>query len=52
MDSSLEGFFYKRDYNLQNFNFYLQVLAEQKRFPESLRALEKMKVISLQFKTK
>ena len=27
MDTSFESFFYQRDYNLKNFNFYLQVLA-------------------------
>ncbi len=46
MDTSLEGFFYKREYNLHNFNFLLQVLAEQKKFDESLKAFEKMKVKS------
>jgi pentatricopeptide repeat domain (PPR motif) len=46
MDTSLEGFFYKREYNLANFNFLLQVLAEQKKFDEALKAFEKMKVTS------
>jgi hypothetical protein len=44
MDSSLEGFFYKRNFSLKNFNFLLQILAEQKKLSESIKALEKMKV--------
>jgi len=44
MDSSLEGFFYQRKYNLKNFNFLLQILAEQRKADEALKALEKMKV--------
>lgn len=27
IDTSFESFFYQRDYNLKNFNFYMQVLA-------------------------
>jgi pentatricopeptide repeat protein len=49
MDSSLEGFFYKREYNLSNFNFLLQVLAEQNRFSEAVKAMEKMKVSTIVF---
>jgi pentatricopeptide repeat protein len=45
MDSSFEGFFYKRKYTLLNFNYYLQVLAEQRKFDDALKAFEKMKVI-------
>ena len=44
MDTSIEGFFYKREYNLQNFNFLLQVLAEKKDKKGALSAFEKMKV--------
>jgi hypothetical protein len=44
MDSSLEGFFFKRPYDLKNFNFLLQVLSEQKNYEKSIAALEKMKV--------
>jgi hypothetical protein len=29
MDTAFETFFYQRDYSLKNFNFYLQVLAQQ-----------------------
>ncbi len=29
IDTSFESFFYQRDYSLKNFNFYLQVLAQQ-----------------------
>lgn len=47
MDTSLEGFFYKREYNLANFNFLLQVLAEQKKFDEALKAFEKMKTLNI-----
>jgi len=44
MDSSLEGFFYKRKYDLKNFNFLLQVLAEQRKASEAFKAFQKMKV--------
>lgn len=44
MDSSLEGFFYKRDYNIKNFNFLLQILSEKKQYEESLKILDKMEV--------
>jgi pentatricopeptide repeat protein len=44
MDSSLEGFFFKRPYDLKNFNFLLQVLSEQKNYDKAIAALEKMKV--------
>lgn len=46
MDSSLEGFFFKREYNLFNFNFLLQILAEKKEYEESLKIFDKMKVFS------
>ena len=49
MDSTLEGFFYKRQYNLFNFNFLLQVLSEKKQYDESLKILDKMKVPSKKF---
>ena len=49
MDSTLEGFFYKRKYNLFNFNFLLQILSEKKQYDESLKILDKMKVKLLQF---
>lgn len=45
MDSTVEGFFYKREYNIQNFNFLLQILSEKKQYEESLKILEKMKVV-------
>ena len=44
MDSSLEGFFYKRPFNVFNFNFLLQILAEKKNLSEALNAFNKMKV--------
>lgn len=46
MDTSIEGFFFKREYNLENFNFLLQALAEKKDMESAFRAFEKMKVNS------
>ena len=43
MDTSIEGFFYKREYNITNFNFLLQALAEKKDKRGALNAFEKMK---------
>ena len=47
MDSTFEGFFYKRDYTLKNFNFYLQVLAKQHKTDEALEILKKMNTIGI-----
>lgn len=44
MDSSFEGFFKKREYNIENFNYLMQILAEQKKFEYALNIIEKMKV--------
>jgi hypothetical protein len=44
MDSSFDGFFAKREYTLDNFNFLLQVKAEKKEFESAMTLLEKMKV--------
>ena len=44
MDSSIEGFFYKREYNLYNFNFLLQILSEKKEFEQAVKIFDKMKV--------
>lgn len=44
MDSSIEGFFYKRSYNLANFNYLLQILSEQKNLDQAVRVLKKMQV--------
>jgi len=35
MDSSIEGFFYKREMNLINFNFLLQIIAEKKQVKQA-----------------
>lgn len=43
MDSSFDGFFLKRKYSVHNFNFLLQILAEQKNFQAAVDTLEKMK---------
>jgi len=48
MDSSLEGFFYKRKYDLKNFNFLLQILSEQKKPLEALKVFQKMKDMGIQ----
>jgi len=42
IDSTFEGFFFKREYNLKNFNFYLQVLSKHHKPDEAFRTLEKM----------
>ena len=44
MDTSIEGFFYKREYSQANFNFLLQALAEKKDMDSAIQAFEKMKV--------
>ena len=49
MDSSVEGFFYKRSYNLVNFNHLLQILSEQKNLDQAMRVLKKMQVKKIQF---
>lgn len=48
MDTSMEKFFYQRDYTLQNFNFYLQVLSAQYKVEEAEKAFERMQILGLQ----
>jgi len=48
LDTSFEGFFFKRDFNLNNFNYYIQVLARQGKVQESENALIKMEEMKIQ----
>lgn len=47
LDSSLEGFFYQREYNLNNFNLLIKMLASKKEIDECLSVLEKMKIMGI-----
>jgi pentatricopeptide repeat protein len=47
LDSSFEGFFFKREYNLKNFNYYLQVLVRQRKISELEVCLKKMEEIGI-----
>lgn len=47
MDSTFENFFYQRDYTLKNFNFYLQVLAQQYKDKEAMVAFRKMETMGI-----
>jgi pentatricopeptide repeat protein len=47
LDSSFEGFFFKREYNLKNFNYYLQVLVRQNKNDELESVLNKMEEIGI-----
>lgn len=42
IDSSFESFFYQRAYNQYNFNFYLQVLAQQEHPGQAMKAFDRM----------
>jgi pentatricopeptide repeat protein len=48
LDSSFEGFFFKREYNLKNFNYYLQVLVRQHKTNQLEEVLERMKELGIQ----
>jgi pentatricopeptide repeat protein len=48
LDSSFEGFFFKREYNLKNFNYYLQVLVRQHKSEQLEEVLNKMEEIGIQ----
>lgn len=48
MDTSMEKFFYQRDYSITNFNFYLQVLTSQYKVDEVVEVFEKMKILGIQ----
>jgi pentatricopeptide repeat protein len=48
MDSSFEGFFFKREFSLNNFNYYLQVLSRQSKKEHFEIALEKMESLGIQ----
>ena len=47
LDTSFESFFYQRDYTLQNFQFYLQVLSQQYKKDDALKALRKMEAMGI-----
>lgn len=44
LDTSLEGFFFKRPFTLKNFNFLLMVLAEQRKMEQAESVLDKLLV--------
>ena len=44
----MEAFFYKRSYDLDNFNFLINLLIEQKKFNYIDDVLAKMKMINIQ----
>lgn len=48
MDTSMEKFFYVREYNLENFNFYLQVLSSQYKAEEAQKAIERMQMLGIE----
>jgi PPR repeat/Pentatricopeptide repeat domain len=47
IDTSFESFFYQRAYNQHNFNFYLQVLAQQEKPELAMKAFERMRAMSI-----
>jgi pentatricopeptide repeat protein len=47
LDSSFEGFFFKREFNLKNFNYYLQVLVRQDKISQCEEALVKMQELGI-----
>lgn len=47
MDTSMEKFFYQREYTLKNFNFYLQVLTSQYKAEEAKKVISKMVTLGI-----
>lgn len=47
IDTTFESFFYQRPYTLSSFNFYLQVLAQQEKPDQSMKAFERMLALKL-----
>ena len=47
MDTSMEKFFYQRDYSIKNFNFYLQVLTSQYKVDEVVEVFNKMNTLGI-----
>jgi pentatricopeptide repeat protein len=47
LDSSFEGFFFKREFSIKNFNYYLQVLVRQDRTTECEEAIKKMQELGI-----
>lgn len=47
IDTSLESFFLKRDFTLENFNLLLQLLSQNAKIDEALGAVEKMKILGI-----
>ena len=48
IDSSFESFFHQRPYNQHNFNFYLQVLAQQEHPDLAMKAFDRMIAMQIQ----
>lgn len=47
IDSSFESFFYQRPYTHSNFNFYLQVLAQQEEPELAMKAFDRMLALKI-----
>jgi len=47
LDASFEGFFLNREYNLQNFNLLIKMLASRGKIDDALGILEKMKIMGI-----
>lgn len=47
LDTSMEGFFYKREFSVSNFNLLLRVYSHKGNIDECLGVIEKMKVLGL-----
>jgi pentatricopeptide repeat protein len=47
MDSSFEGFFFKREFNLNNFNYYLQILSRQSKWDQFDGVLTRMQEMGI-----
>jgi hypothetical protein len=47
MDSSVDSFFLKREYTLNNFNFLLNILAEQQNTDKIPAVLDKMAFLKM-----
>jgi pentatricopeptide repeat protein len=47
LDSTFEGFFFKREFTLKNFNYYLQVLTRQNKIPQAEEAFKKMQELGI-----
>lgn len=47
MNTSIEAFFNKRSFNIENFNFLLSIVAEQRKTSEIEKVLQMMKSLHI-----